>query len=54
MFDLVFRSADLVDGTGAPMRMADVAVADGVIAGFGGLGYSLAVEAVARLLEASS
>ncbi len=29
-------------------------VADGVIAGFGGLGYSLAVEAVARLLEASS
>ena len=29
-------------------------VADGVIAGFGGLGYPLAVEAVARLLEASS
>ena len=35
MFDLVFRSADLVDGTGAPMRMADVAVADGVIAAIG-------------------
>ena len=29
-------------------------VADGVVAGFGGLGYGLAVEAVARLLEVSS
>ncbi|MHB1709896.1 MAG: type II 3-dehydroquinate dehydratase [Acidimicrobiales bacterium] len=29
-------------------------VADGCIAGFGGLGYSLAIEAVARLLESRS
>ena len=29
-------------------------VADGVVAGFGGLGYGLAVEAVARLLEVPS
>ncbi|MEY4247716.1 MAG: hypothetical protein RIS69_1263 [Actinomycetota bacterium] len=29
--DLVIRNASLVDGTGAPARMADVAVSDGVI-----------------------
>ena len=28
-------------------------VADGVVAGFGGLGYELAIEAVARMLETS-
>lgn len=29
-------------------------VADGVVAGFGGLGYALAIEAVARLLEVAA
>ena len=31
MFDLIIRNANLVDGTGAPARMADIAVKDGVI-----------------------
>jgi len=35
MFDLVIRGATLVDGTGAPARVADVAVADGTIAAIG-------------------
>ncbi len=35
MFDLVIRSADLVDGTGAPVRMADVGITDGLIAAIG-------------------
>jgi 3-dehydroquinate dehydratase len=29
-------------------------VADGLVAGFGGLGYELAIQAVRRLLDASS
>jgi 3-dehydroquinate dehydratase-2 len=39
-----------------PFRHTSVVapVADGVIAGFGGLGYALAVEAVARLLSTQS
>ena len=35
MFDLVIRSADLVDGTGAPVRVADVGITDGLIAAIG-------------------
>ncbi|MEP6623598.1 MAG: amidohydrolase family protein [Acidimicrobiia bacterium] len=35
MFDLVVRGATLVDGTGAPSRRADVAVADGRVAEVG-------------------
>ena len=31
MADLVFRNARLVDGSGAPARMADVSVSGGVI-----------------------
>ena len=33
--DLVIRNASLVDGTGAPARIADVAVSDGVITEIG-------------------
>jgi len=35
MHDLVIRGGTVVDGTGGPMRTADVAVAGGVIAGVG-------------------
>lgn len=35
MFDLVIRNANLVDGTGAEARMADIAVKDGMIAKIG-------------------
>ena len=35
VFDLIVRRATLVDGTGAPARVADVAVANGVIAAIG-------------------
>ena len=31
MFDIVFRNAELIDGTGTPARHADVAVQDGKI-----------------------
>lgn len=35
LFDLIVRRATLVDGTGAPARVADVAVLNGVIAAVG-------------------
>ena len=35
MFDLLFKNAKVVDGSGAPWYMADVAVKDGVIAEIG-------------------
>ncbi len=35
MFDLIIRNAYLVDGTGAPAHMADIAVKDGLIAAIG-------------------
>lgn len=35
MHDLVIRNALLIDGTGAPGRRGDLAVADGIIAGIG-------------------
>jgi len=35
MYDLMIRKATLVDGTGAPQRVADVAVSDGKIADVG-------------------
>lgn len=35
MFDLVIRNGTLIDGSGAPARVADVAVQDGVIAAVG-------------------
>ena len=34
-FDLIIRSGKIVDGTGAPSRIADVAIADGRIAAIG-------------------
>ncbi|MCA7086775.1 D-aminoacylase [Cupriavidus cauae] len=34
-FDLIIRHGDLIDGSGAPRRAADVAVRDGVIAAIG-------------------
>ena len=36
MFDIVFRDATLIDGTGAPARRGDLAVAGGRIAAVGG------------------
>lgn len=36
MHDLVIRNGRVVDGTGAPMRVADVAIDDGVISQVGG------------------
>ena len=36
---------------GQALTVPAATVADGVIAGFGGLGYELAVEAAARLVE---
>jgi hypothetical protein len=36
-YDLVIRNGTLIDGTGAPRRLADVAVADGRIAAVGSL-----------------
>src|SRR4051794_25292803 len=38
MFDLVIRGADVVDGTDAPRRPADVAIQDGRIAEIGSVG----------------
>ena len=35
MFDLIIRNGNIVDGTGAPARTADIAVQDGVIAEIG-------------------
>lgn len=35
MFDLIIRNAQLIDGTGAPARAADIAVKDGKIANVG-------------------
>lgn len=35
MFDIVFRNAELIDGSGAPARYTDVAVQDGKIARIG-------------------
>ena len=36
-FDVVIRNGQVIDGTGAPERQADVAVADGKIAAFGAI-----------------
>ena len=36
-FDLLVRNASLVDGTGEPARLADIAVRDGVIVAVGEL-----------------
>ncbi|MFZ9635609.1 MAG: hypothetical protein ACO3EK_17485, partial [Alphaproteobacteria bacterium] len=36
MFDIVFRDATLIDGTGAPARRGDLAVAGGRIVAVGG------------------
>jgi N-acyl-D-aspartate/D-glutamate deacylase len=35
MYDLIIRGGEVADGTGAPTRVADVAVADGVVAEVG-------------------
>ena len=35
-FDLVIRNGTVVDGTGAPGRVADVAISDGVVTHVGG------------------
>ena len=35
MYDLLVKNGTVVDGTGSPRRMADVAVKDGVIAEIG-------------------
>ena len=37
MFDLLIRNAQVLDGTGAPAYLADVAVKDGEIAAVGKL-----------------
>ena len=46
MHDLLIRDADVVDGTGAPRRRADVAVADGRIVAIGDLKGEAAKETV--------
>ncbi|WP_420042741.1 N-acyl-D-amino-acid deacylase family protein [Bordetella genomosp. 8] len=46
-YDLVLQGGDVVDGTGAPRRRADVGVRDGRIAGIG----DLAAEPAARRLD---
>src|SRR2546422_11630530 len=38
MLDVVIRGADVVDGTGAPKRRADVGITDGVIVDVGRIG----------------
>ena len=38
MHDLVIRNGQLVDGTGAPARLADVAIDGGVISAVGEVG----------------
>lgn len=51
-YDLVIRNARIVDGTGAPARDGDVAVADGRIAAVGDLDEAEAA-AAARTIDAS-
>ena len=47
MLDVVIRGADVVDGTGAPRRRADVGITDGVIVDVGRIG-----EAAHRTVDA--
>src|SRR2546422_4154118 len=47
MLDVVIRGADVVDGTGAPKRRADVGITDGVIVDVGRIG-----EAAHRTVDA--
>ncbi|GLC92754.1 D-aminoacylase [Cupriavidus sp. TA19] len=42
LYDLIIRNGDVIDGTGAPRRTADVAIADGAIAAIGDLGAARA------------
>ena len=46
MHDLVIRGGTVVDGTGAPARIADITVSDGVITGVGDHGDEAAVRTV--------
>ncbi len=48
MHDLVIRSGTVVDGTGAPGRVADVAITDGVVTHVGGDDGSVRVDGPAR------
>ena len=36
MHDLIIREGNVVDGSGAPARVADIAVSDGIVAELGG------------------
>ena len=47
MYELIFRNADICDGTGAPRRRGDVAVQDGRIAAIGRL-----PDGAARIIDA--
>ena len=50
-YDVVVRGGTVVDGTGGPARVADVAVADGVIAAVGdGLRGDLELDAVGHVV----
>jgi N-acyl-D-amino-acid deacylase len=48
MHDLVIRSGTVVDGTGAPGRVADVAITDGVVTHVGGDDGGMRVDGPAR------
>ena len=45
-YDILITGGQVVDGSGAPMRLADVAIKDGRIAAIGGLGTATARETI--------